>query len=47
MVDKTDIWWKKNWNHADVRELEVYFSPGVHSMEIYGIELCCDGNQDI
>lgn len=47
ITDKSDIWWGRNWNHGDVRVMEVEYKAGINKIEIWGQEWCCDGDHNV
>lgn len=46
--DTSDVWWNYNWNHGDMVNLNNLFMPtGEHRIELYWIEMCCNGFNSI
>jgi hypothetical protein len=46
MSDQTDIWWGgSNWGdeNKELRKVSIRLACGMHTLEIYGEEHCCDG----
>ncbi|REL30573.1 CCXG family PEP-CTERM protein [Thalassotalea euphylliae] len=46
--DSTDLWWAYNWNHSDTVKIEnLSLSQGLHQLEFYWLENCCNGFNSI
>lgn len=42
--DSSDLWWRYDWEHIDVLAgMVVPLTPGMHSLDIYWAEGCCNG----
>lgn len=42
-----DIWWRRNWNNADVFISEFDLDPGAYALTWIGFEGCCAGETSI
>jgi len=48
LTDTTDTWWSTNWNNNDVRHFDTgVLEEGRHTILLYFLEGCCDGNNDV
>lgn len=49
VIDRSDnLWWKRKWTHSDVFSLSNFeFTPGMHNIDLYFAENCCDGLSSI